>query len=149
VSKENPADLFRPDVSGFRFLDTAAGNVFDAGELGLAADTSASRPIGFDLGYGTFGLASVNRCGLGRVCLQNKFVSRPLPCSGRSSNLKTLAPAGSTGRGRAWSWGDFGYGTSEHASLNRCQSLSCPNAIFVNFSACFFFANGYVCLRRE
>jgi hypothetical protein len=67
---------------------------------------SASRPIGFHLGYGPTGLASVNRCGLDEVRLLNKFVPRPLLCAGRRSNLKTCDPTGSTGRGRRW--GVFG-----------------------------------------
>ena len=46
------------------------------------------------LGYAPRMLAGVNRCGLGGVCLLNKFVPRPLPRVGSLSNLKTPAPTG-------------------------------------------------------
>jgi hypothetical protein len=58
------------------------------------------RSIGFDLGYKSCGLVSVSHCGLGGVWLAKQACPSTAARVGHRSNLKALAPTGSTGRAR-------------------------------------------------
>ena len=82
---------------------------FNGRRINCASNTSASRPIGIDPGYGATGLVGVSRCGLGGVDLLNKSVPRPLLCAWAfflASKL-TLPRDEPVGGG---SWAEFGVG---------------------------------------
>jgi hypothetical protein len=81
-----------------------SGPGFEGRRTELASDMSASRPIGFDLGYGAAELASVSHAVLVGVRLLNKPVSRPHLAWGIFLTSKLPLRPDEPARGRRCLW---------------------------------------------